>query len=142
MQFYPAQKAAADRVLGGGSTKVVAAYNKVVFRTAAHAAQLPGCGPPPRLPSTAKIDPYSSVHIFDRGEMEWQATVTLDEPCSELIALPDGSALLFAGARAWTVDPHDGARVHAADLPGPAYTATVSNGNVYFAHLTELYRLS
>ena len=84
----------------------------------------------------------SSVHIFDRGEMEWQATVTLDEPCSELIALPDGSALLFAGARAWTVDPHDGARVHAADLPGPAYTATVSNGNVYFAHLTELYRLS
>ncbi|MEZ4837170.1 MAG: hypothetical protein R2873_35095 [Caldilineaceae bacterium] len=84
----------------------------------------------------------SSIHIFNRHEMDWQATVALDDPCGELVALPNGRALLFAGPRAWTLDPIGGELVHVADLPGPAYTATVSDGQVYFAHLTELYRIS
>lgn len=83
----------------------------------------------------------SSVHVFARDEMDWQATVALGDPCGEVVALPDGRALIFAGPCAWTLDPVHGELDHVADLPGPAYTATVSNNQVYFAHLTELYRM-
>lgn len=83
-----------------------------------------------------------TIQVFDPGRMAWEATVACAAPCQTLLALADGSALAFCDTHLWRIDPRQGTSTRLGDLPGPVQAAaTAPGGAIYFAHLTELYRL-
>jgi hypothetical protein len=85
----------------------------------------------------------AEIRIYHPDARTWEGTVTLDEPCQSLLVLPNEQLLLFCGKGAWLVEPRSGEKRRLAELPGPVTTATTAtDGAIYFAHGTELYRLA
>lgn len=84
-----------------------------------------------------------TIQVFDPDRMAWEATLTCGAPCQTLLALPDGSVLAFCDTNLWRIDPLSAHQRLVGDLPGPVHTAAVAtDGTIYAAHLTQLYRLT
>lgn len=82
-----------------------------------------------------------TIQLFDPDRMAWDTTIACGAACQSLLALADGSALAFCDKTLWRIHPHSGEKHAAGELPGPVYTAARDGDTIYFAHLTELYRL-
>ena len=83
-----------------------------------------------------------SVHLFDPLAMGWRQTISLPEACRTLLALPDGTVLLFGQTDLYRLQLDTGEVTRRSTLPGPVNTATLApDGTVYFASGVDLYRL-
>lgn len=84
-----------------------------------------------------------TIQLFDPTAMGWLQTVPLPAPCTTLLALVDGTLLIFGMSTLYRLDPLTCELATVCDLPGPVNTATLApDGTVYFASGVDLYRLS
>ena len=84
-----------------------------------------------------------AIQIFDPLALGWRQSMALTEACNTLLALADGTVLLFGKSTLWRFDPRRCKLSALAELPGPVSTTTLtSDGIVYFASGVNLYRMS
>jgi len=84
-----------------------------------------------------------TIQLFDPAAMGWRQTIPLAEPCTTVLALPNGTVAIFGKTALWHFDPISCDLTKFCDLPGAVGTATIgADGALYFASGVNLYRLN